>query len=134
VRFEAPHENGLAQNHRRPQSQCLLNAVLNPRSLAGSGNVIVRASRHSEQLRFEVQVVGVVLQPDQLAHALDPLSGAHRPSLRLGSGLALAVTRKLLSLLGGALEVRNAADGAMFVLTAAAVLPDRPGAARSAAA
>jgi signal transduction histidine kinase len=133
VRLEAQHDLGLAYTDRRRLTQSLVNAVLNARTLAGSGKIVVRAARRGEQLHFEVQVLGVVLQPAQLAHALDPLSAVHSPTLRLGSGLALVVTRKLLSLLGGAFEVRNAADGAVFVLTAAAALPDQPATTSAAA-
>jgi signal transduction histidine kinase len=135
ARLETLGDLGVAHTDRRRLNQCLANALLNARCLSPEGLVVLRASRSNDVMRFEVQAAGASLTPEQLAHALDPLSGAHRASSRLaGSGLALVVTRKLLSILGGAFEVRSNAEGATFVLNAAAVLPAAPRQAASRAA
>ena len=95
------------------------------RDLAPQAPIMLKATRFDQVLRFEITAEGVTLSPDMLASA-QRFVGAHGSLSRAAGGsLALAVAQRLLALLGGGLEARNSMLGAMFVLTAHAVLPEQ---------
>lgn len=116
---------GSAYTDRRRLHKCVMSVIACLRDLAPQAPIMLKATRFDQVLRFEITAEGVTLSPDMLASA-QRFVGAHGSLSRAAGGsLALAVAQRLLALLGGGLEARNSMLGAMFVLTAHAVLPEQ---------
>jgi signal transduction histidine kinase len=110
--------------------QCLINVLATACKFAPNGRVSLRASRDTEQLRFEIRDTGPGLTSDQLLYAFEPFqrAGASIAATIGGASLGLAMTRKLLTLLGGHIEVTSRpGEGSAFVITAPVVAEDAPG-------
>ena len=131
---------GAAYSDRQRLRQCLVSVLSNACRLAPGGMVKLRAHRQTtptgDLLRFEVSDTGAAMTEAQLAHAFEPfvapdLRGAHRLG---GAGLGLAITRKLIGLLGGTIQATSTqGQGSIFVLTAPVLVDDAAGAAQNAA-
>jgi signal transduction histidine kinase len=113
---------------RRKVYQVLLNLAGNAVKFTERGEVTIEAHDLPEGLAFEVRDTGIGIAPEQLPqlfqafHQIDGgLGRAHE-----GTGLGLYLTRKLLELMGGRIEVQSVpAQGSRFRV----VLP-RPGGPR----
>lgn len=116
---------GGAYTDRRRLHKCVMSVIACLRDLSPHAPVIVKASRFDNVLRFEVTAEGVTLSPDMLASAQRPFNSHASISRAIGGSLGIAVTQRLLKLLGGGLEARNSMLGAVFVLTAHAALPEQ---------
>jgi PAS domain S-box-containing protein len=113
---------------RRKVYQVLLNLVGNALKFTEQGEVRVRGAVSHEGLAVEVRDSGIGIAADQLPHLFQAFrqidSGIGRS--HDGSGLGLYLTRKLLELMGGRIEVESApAVGSTFRI----VLPGGAGAA-----
>ena len=121
LRTRATGDLGTAYTDRRRLTQSLVNAVQAARQLAPDGRILLSAARFGQTLRFEIQAQGAKLDAENAAPSDSPLMAGEA----LGhGGLAIAVTHKLMRLLGGALEVNSGPQGVSFVLTATATLQD----------
>ena len=71
-----------------------------------SGRLTVRASRHGGKVRIEVQDTGAGLTPEQQGRLFVPFErlGADQTSVE-GTGIGLALSRRLVDLMGGELGV-----------------------------
>lgn len=108
---------------RRKVYQVLLNLVGNALKFTERGEVRVRGAVSNEGLAVEVRDSGIGIAADQLPHLFQAFrqidSGIGRS--HEGTGLGLYLTRKLLELMGGRIEVESApAVGSTFRV----VLPD----------
>jgi len=111
--------------------QCLINVLATGCKFAPNGKVSLRASRlttrEGEHLRFEIQDTGPGLTPDQLEYAFEPFQrgDASLAATIGGASLGLAMTRKLLTLLGGRINVTSVTgEGSTYVLIAPVVADD----------
>ena len=77
-----------------------------------SGEVAVRVSASGEDpqvLRFEVTDTGIGIEPGVLEHIFEPFQQADSSTTRRygGTGLGLTITRQLVELMGGSIEVKS---------------------------
>lgn len=88
------------------------------------GTVTVRASRNEEEVLISVVDDGIGIPPDRLESLLEPGRGESTPGTRgeLGSGLGLALARKMVDVLGGRLWVESTpGEGSQFHVALPAV-------------
>ncbi len=88
--------------------QALLNFAGNAVKFTQQGQVVLRVrllatSHQGVQLRFEVQDTGIGIHPDQMPQLFQPFAQADASTTRRfgGAGLGLAITRRLVDLMGG---------------------------------
>jgi two-component system sensor histidine kinase HydH len=92
--------------------QVLSNLVENALQ-AGEGQVEVRVARRGDELWFVVRDHGSGIDPDDLEHIFEPFFTRRTR----GTGLGLAVARRLVELHQGSLSAENAPDGgAVFTI------------------
>jgi len=124
----AQSDLGVAYSDEFRLRQCLINVLASACQFAAGGKVSLRASRTSaregEQLRFEIRDTGPGLTPDQLLHVFEPFQRTDAATIG-GASLGLSITRKLLRLLGGQIDVASApGEGCTFVILAPALAED----------
>ncbi|MFC5401336.1 response regulator [Cohnella soli] len=122
-------------DHRVPQklkgdpfrlNQILLNLTNNAIKFTQSGVVAVSVGIQANEnkgalLRVEVSDTGIGMTEDQLRQLFLPFSQADMSTTRKygGTGLGLVITKNLVELLGGTIEVNSEANrGSSFVVTA----------------
>jgi two-component system sensor histidine kinase HydH len=87
--------------------QVLSNLIENALMASGEEAVTVTVSRDAGQLLYEVRDRGPGIASDDLPHIFDPFYTRRTT----GTGLGLAVSRRLVELHGGSIEARNHPDG-----------------------
>jgi signal transduction histidine kinase/DNA-binding NarL/FixJ family response regulator len=107
----------------RKLRQVLLNLLGNAIKFTDRGSVCFRigATRIDAQrirLRFEVEDTGLGIAPDDLEAIFDPFHQIRQARRHVeGTGLGLSISRKLVSLLGGELNVRSTpSQGSTFTV------------------
>jgi len=103
-------------------SQVLINLGTNAVKFTERGEIIVKIdvlqrSQDSVRLRFSVRDTGIGMDADVVQHLFEPFVQADASTSRRygGSGLGLAISHRLVSLMGGHLEVDSApARGSSF--------------------
>jgi signal transduction histidine kinase len=118
---------GVAYSDEFRVRQCVINVLATACKFAPNGAVSLHASRDEEHLRFEISDTGVGLTPAQLEYAFEPFQrgGASVAATIGGASLGLAMTRKLLTLLGGQINVTSVTgQGSTFVLVLPVVADD----------
>lgn len=113
-------------------SQVLLNLVGNAIKFSHEGHVLVRVERAESGgtdagLVFTVSDTGIGMSPEQLERVFEPFTQADGSMTRRygGTGLGLTISRRLVELMGGALEVESElGKGSTFRF--ACRLPARP--------
>ena len=124
VRLDCKGDLGSAYADQNRLRQCLVNVLVYACKRTHGGAVTVRALRNGADLRFEITDLGAPLNEAQTG-ALFEAFLREDDARATGARLSLAVTSKLMALLGGSVEVRSGAlRGCTFVLTAPAVAPD----------
>ncbi|MDJ0839179.1 MAG: response regulator [Acidobacteriota bacterium] len=111
--------------------QILVNLVGNAIKFTDSGEVLVRVTlvEKSEQdciLYFEVKDTGIGIEPDLQGHIFESFSQADSSTSRKfgGTGLGLAVSKRLVELMGGEIGVESEyGNGARFYFTARFAVP-----------
>jgi signal transduction histidine kinase len=91
--------------------QMLVNVLSNAVKFTTRGDIVVRAFRRAESVVFEVTDTGIGIDREAQEHIFDPFWQVEQTTTRKigGSGLGLAVTRRLAHLLGGEVTVRSEA-------------------------
>jgi len=104
-----------------PLSQVLINLVRNAaQAMNGSGRLWLRAEVRDGKAALELRDSGPGVPADVLPKLFEPFFTT-KPAGQ-GTGLGLAVSRHLLTAMGGGLEVRNHPEGgACFTITLATV-------------
>lgn len=101
--------------------QVLINLLDNSIKFTDSGSLILRVSCPS-QLRFEVEDTGIGIPSDVLSTLFNPFSNA--PS-QDGTGLGLALSQRLVNLMGGKIKVRSQVNqGSCFSFEIPLILDD----------
>ncbi|GAM98016.1 sensory box histidine kinase/response regulator [alpha proteobacterium U9-1i] len=108
--------------------QCLVSALTHACGASEGAAVRLRAERcaigpRADIVRFEINASGPAPSDEQLARMFEAYRSADLTADDGGAGLGLAVTRRVIALLGGAIEARGG-DGLTFVLTAPVVLKE----------
>ncbi|HEU4993527.1 MAG TPA: ATP-binding protein [Gemmatimonadaceae bacterium] len=83
--------------------QMLVSLVSNAVKFTQRGEVVVRTVDHDGAVTFEIRDTGVGIAPDDLEHVFDPFWQVDQTRTRRtgGSGLGLAVARRIARLMGG---------------------------------
>ncbi|MCK6593539.1 MAG: sensor histidine kinase, partial [Polyangiaceae bacterium] len=112
--------------------QILFNLLSNAAKFTERGVITIAATRErrdTDWIRFEVSDSGIGLTPEQIQRLFQPFSQADVSTTRKygGTGLGLALSKRLATLLGGYIAVESAAGrGSTFALSIPAVLPSSP--------
>ena len=117
--------------------QVLMNLAHNGLKFTARGEVrisvrVLRSTPEQVWLRFEVKDSGIGIPPDQQARIFEPFQQVNQPSgaQYAGTGLGLTISRDLLALMGGQLQLDSAAgQGSCFYFELAFGLPEQVGAA-----
>ncbi len=118
---------GIRTDERRLR-QVLLNLLDNAVKFADRGRVTLRVRYlPSARLRVEVGDTGVGMSEEQMSHLFLPFEQVSDPSRRSGgTGLGLVISRQLVRLLGGDVEVTSRpAEGSTFAFEIAAPSAER---------
>jgi signal transduction histidine kinase/CheY-like chemotaxis protein/HPt (histidine-containing phosphotransfer) domain-containing protein len=114
--------------------QVLLNLVYNAIKFTDEGEIfvlveLIERRRERAELRFSVRDTGIGIAADELPRMFEPFTQADASSTRRygGAGLGLAISRRLVTLLGGDLTAKSApGEGSTFTFSAAFELPAEP--------
>lgn len=128
----APHINRLYYGDSLRLRQVLINLIGNAAKFTRRGTISVRVSRvngetpERQLLRFEIADTGIGISPEAKARIFDAFTQADSSTTRQfgGTGLGLTISRDLVHLMGGELEVQSEpGQGSVFAFT----LPFAPG-------
>ncbi|MCX7233832.1 MAG: ATP-binding protein [Burkholderiales bacterium] len=116
--------------------QVLMNLAHNGLKFTARGEVrisvrVLRSTPEQVWLRFEVKDSGIGITPDQQTRIFEPFQQVKQPSgaQYAGTGLGLTISRDLLALMGGQLQLDSAAgQGSCFYFELAFGLPKQVGA------
>jgi signal transduction histidine kinase/CheY-like chemotaxis protein len=97
----------LADRHRL--MQVLVNLLGNAIKFTQQGHVKLRITKQQELIRFEVADTGIGISPEQQALVFERFSQATAQTQDLygGNGLGLAISKRLVELMGGAIGVQS---------------------------
>ncbi|MBA3545621.1 MAG: HAMP domain-containing histidine kinase, partial [Nannocystis sp.] len=89
--------------------QVLLNLLSNACKFTDNGEIVISADIIGDALLIRVRDSGVGMTPEQCARLFEPFAQVHASLAlrRQGSGLGLALSRRLIEQLGGTIEVRS---------------------------
>jgi PAS domain S-box-containing protein len=99
--------------------QALLNLLSNAVKFTGRGSVTLRAFDVGDAVVFEVRDTGIGIAAEHLERIFEPFWQVEASTTRTapGTGLGLAVTRRLAHMLGGEVSVQSAVgEGSTFTL------------------
>ncbi|OHB54835.1 MAG: hypothetical protein A2Y07_07295 [Planctomycetes bacterium GWF2_50_10] len=103
--------------------QCLVNLVNNAIKFTEKGHVYINISREEERdnqfIVFDVEDTGIGIAADKLNIIFEPYKQADGSTTRKfgGTGLGLTITSKLVSLLGGTIDVKSCVGkGSHFII------------------
>jgi signal transduction histidine kinase len=116
-RVELPREGIEIETDPRKVRQDLLNVLGNAVKFTEHGEIVFRVEEESDALVLAVRDTGIGMSAVQLEHIYEPFWQADsRLHARVsGTGLGLPVTRDLVALLGGSMQVESApAKGSCF--------------------
>jgi PAS domain S-box-containing protein len=85
--------------------QVLINLLGNGVKFTRQGRVIFRIGYHFDKIRFQVEDTGPGIKPEHLEDIFAPFQQAG--DLREGTGLGLPISRKLVEMMGGRLDVAS---------------------------
>jgi signal transduction histidine kinase/CheY-like chemotaxis protein len=105
----------LADRHRL--MQIMVNLIGNALKFTQKGHVTLRVAQSSEDLLFEVEDTGIGISPEQLSRVFERFSQATAQTQAIygGNGLGLAISKRLVELMGGSIGVRsNIGVGSLF--------------------
>ena len=128
LRFDFPSSPTLLRTDEGKLMQILRNLVSNAIKFTTRGEVVVRADEREGLVVFEVSDTGIGIGAADLERIFDEFVQVPNRLQQhgRGTGLGLPLTRKLVGLLGGRIEVASTVGaGTTFTVT----LPARPGSA-----
>jgi PAS domain S-box-containing protein len=113
--------------------QVLVNLISNAVKFTINGEVVVRLKKESgsggdEWLHFEVSDTGVGIDPEDMGMLFVPFAQADASTTRKfgGTGLGLPISKRLVELMGGTIDVRSEKGrGSIFIFTLPLKIADR---------
>ncbi len=111
---------GSAWIDERRLTQCMLNVANNAAKFTKDGRIALRLHGDADRFVFEVSDTGVGIATGKVQRIFDPFTQADASFTRErdGVGLGLAVTKQLLEVMGGTIEVVSTPGcGSTFTLT-----------------
>lgn len=116
---ECADDLGVVDTDHTRLEQILLNLLGNAIKFTDCGSVTVTASRQSDEIRFAVKDTGQGISREDLLHLFERFyQGSNRSGGASGTGLGLAVSHELATLLGGRLTAKSEQGrGSEFTLT-----------------
>jgi DNA-binding response OmpR family regulator/anti-sigma regulatory factor (Ser/Thr protein kinase) len=105
--------------------QALFNLLSNATKFSEDGEVILRAERVGDTIRFQVHDTGIGMTPEQLGKLFQAFSQADASTTRKfgGTGLGLTISRQFCRMMGGDLTVESVIGvGSTFTATLPAVV------------
>jgi len=127
LRFEEPQEPIALETDRGKLSQILRNLVSNALKFTETGSVTVYAANEHGDLVIRVIDTGIGIPNDQFEHIFEEFGQIESPlqAKTKGTGLGLALSRRLAEMLGGTLEVASTVGaGSTFTLRIPRVHPE----------
>ena len=121
----APNERVVIETDRGKLRQALVNLLSNAIKFTDQGRVSFSARIDGDRVTFEVADTGIGIDAQHLERIFEPFWQVDRRTTRRvgGTGLGLAVTRRIASLLGGSIAVQSTlGQGSRFTLS----VPLRP--------
>jgi signal transduction histidine kinase/DNA-binding NarL/FixJ family response regulator len=106
--------------------QALINLTGNAIKFTERGSVTLRVTYRSQVARFSIEDTGPGIPPEDQQRIFEPYEQLDRPAERQsasGFGLGLAITKAIIEILGGKLEVAST-PGAGSCFTATLMLPE----------
>jgi CheY-like chemotaxis protein len=119
VTVERPPQLAGVYTDARKLQQILLNLASNAVKFTQNGQVVIRAQEADGGLQFQVEDTGIGIAPEHLERLFQPFMQADDSTSRRfgGTGLGLALSRRLAELLGGQLQVDSTLGvGSTFTL------------------
>ena len=119
----APDASGTIRTDRQRLRQVLVNVVGNAVKFTRAGSVVVSVTRDRDGQRWTIDIAdtGIGISPDRHQFLFEPFEQASTSIARVygGSGLGLALSRRLAEHLGGSLTLVRSApgQGTVFCLT-----------------
>jgi signal transduction histidine kinase len=128
--FEEPPADTLRLfTDNRKLSQILRNFISNALKFTPRGEVRVKVRRESDMVIFSVTDTGIGIAAEFLGSIFQDYSQVESPLQRRlkGTGLGLALSKRLAELLGGSVEVQSEpGKGSVFSVTIPVEVPGRP--------
>ncbi|HET7322169.1 MAG TPA: HAMP domain-containing sensor histidine kinase [Longimicrobiaceae bacterium] len=109
--------------------QVLLNLLSNAVKFTDEGSVRVSTQREGAGVKVRVADTGIGIDLEQRERIFEPFWQVEQPITRKtgGTGLGLTISRRLIELLGGTLEVESTpGEGSVFTVRIPLCLPDEP--------
>lgn len=103
---QASHLPASVRGDERRLRQVLMNLLDNAIKYTQRGFIALRLSQHGQRLRFEVEDSGLGIEPEHLSAIFDTFHQIRNDgAFQEGAGLGLAISQRLVGLMGGALQV-----------------------------
>jgi signal transduction histidine kinase len=125
-------ELGFARTDEARLRQCVSNLLANACKFTNDGEIVLRAERMridgAGWLRLEVHDSGIGMTSDQVTYIFEPFMKVDNSNTRRrgGMGLGLAITKRLVTLLGGTIAVHSRRGfGTMFIISVPVAMPER---------
>lgn len=120
ISLECPKDLPLALADLDRLEQVLVNLIGNAVSYTEKGSIIVRAWQSDHRIYIAVRDTGVGIAPQDLPHVFERFwrSGMASQRHRQGSGIGLAISRRLVELQGGEMKVESElGKGSTFIFS-----------------
>ncbi|HEX9106212.1 MAG TPA: ATP-binding protein, partial [Longimicrobiales bacterium] len=124
--LSAPEEMPVVSDPRKVR-QVLINLLGNAVKFTDSGSVRLEVFLEGDHACYRITDTGPGILPDQLERIFEAFTQADQTMTRMkgGTGLGLAVSRKLVEMLGGELSVQSAVgEGSIFTVRLPLDLPE----------
>lgn len=133
LKLEIAEDVGEACTDSFKLNQCLLNLLSNAAKFTREGDIVVRARRQDEWIEISVADTGIGMTQEQVNRLFNAFVQADALTSRRygGTGLGLALTRRIMQMLGGDVSVTSEhGRGSVFTLRFPAQLSSAPAPAR----
>jgi signal transduction histidine kinase/ActR/RegA family two-component response regulator len=119
LRTEIDASVGVACTDAFKLNQCLLNLLSNAAKFTKDGEIIVGARRVADEIEITVTDTGIGMTEEQVGRLFNAFEQADALTARRygGTGLGLALTRRIMQMLGGDVTVTSTyGEGSVFTL------------------
>jgi signal transduction histidine kinase len=126
VRFDVDDNVPWVRGDRTRVLQILLNLLSNACKFTDAGTITLRVTSDGAAVAFAVEDSGIGMDAAQLASLFEDFVQVHHDPSRGGTGLGLALSRRLAEAMGGRIDARSAPGrGSTFTLTLPAMVSSR---------